>query len=92
MKGKLQQGKDAPWLLDEETGEALVKSKEQIVLYDDAADPINYLGKAPFGSADDAAVWQIRRIDLTTGVVMKAADGNANFDNIWDDRASLTYT
>jgi len=91
MKGKLQQGKDAPWLLDEETGEALVKSKELLVIYDDAADPINYLGKAPFGSATSDPAWQIRRVDLTTGVVMKAADGNANFDKIWDDRASLTY-
>jgi hypothetical protein len=50
------------------------------------------MGIAAIGSATSAAVWQIHRIDTTGGnVSVDYADGNENFDNIWDNRASLTY-
>lgn len=54
-----------------------------------------YIGKAALtGSAvaTSAASWQIKRIDTSTlAMDKKWADGNDSFDNIWDDRASLTY-
>ena len=53
---------------------------------------IIYMGVAAIGSATSAAVWQIHRINTTGGnVSVDYADGNENFDNIWDNRASLTY-
>lgn len=50
-----------------------------------------YVGKAAIGSSDASAVWQIIRYpsaDFSEGLY---ADGDANFDNVWDDRESLTY-
>jgi hypothetical protein len=58
---------------------------------DDTADPVLYLGKSPIGSSTSDPVWQIKKVDTTSGVVITWADGNADFDNIWDNRTSLTY-
>lgn len=49
-----------------------------------------YLGSAVIGSATSAAVWQINKIDTSTGL-QTWSDSNSDFDNIWDNRASLTY-
>ena len=62
-----------------------------IVMLDDLGTT-TYVGKAAPGSSTAAPVWQIQRLH-TVGTVMalQDADGNANFDNVWDDRASLSY-
>ena len=52
---------------------------------------IEYYGKAVIGSATSAAVWQIKKIDNTSGVSITWADSNESFDNIWDSRESLSY-
>lgn len=52
---------------------------------------VTYVGKAPIGSAVGSAVWQIQKIDETTGMVITWADGDSSFNNIWDNRAGLTY-
>jgi hypothetical protein len=53
-----------------------------------------YIGKATIGSATSSAVWQISKLDTSSGLIKTWADGNANFDNIWGDPgdvALLTY-
>lgn len=50
-----------------------------------------YIGKAVIASASSGAVWQVAKLDTSSGLVKTWADGNALFDNIWDNRASLTY-
>ncbi len=50
-----------------------------------------YIGKADIGSSTSASVWQIHKVDETSGNIFLWADGNDNFDNIWDNRTSLTY-
>jgi hypothetical protein len=62
-------------------------------LYVDAGGGVSYLGEAPPGTATSAAKWRIRRI-TTVGndVTIEWADGNGNFDNVWDDRVSLSYS
>lgn len=42
------------------------------------------------GSLTSAAVWQITKLTVATGRVTHA-DGDEEFDNIADNRASLTY-
>ncbi len=49
-----------------------------------------YIGKAPVGSSESSAVWQIAKLDTSSGLT-KTWAGNANFTQIWGDRASLTY-
>lgn len=52
-----------------------------------------YIGKAEIGALPSSAVWQIKRIsDVTTTTITTWADGNDEFDNVWDDRAILTYS
>lgn len=60
--------------------------------YDEVDANTAYLGLAPINSANSAPVWQIKKLDYTTGVDVRWADGNQGFDNVWDNRASLTYT
>lgn len=60
--------------------------------FDGTSSPLLYLGTAQPGTSSSSAAWQIQRIDVTSGVVFAYADGNANFDNVWDNRASLSYS
>lgn len=53
---------------------------------------LTYVGKAAIGSSTAAPVWQIARLDDTSGLVKTWADGNAAFDNIFDNRESLNYS
>lgn len=48
-----------------------------------------YIGLAEAGAATSANSWLIVRIDSNGNQLL--ADGNTNYDNIWDNRASLTY-
>ena len=50
-----------------------------------------YVGEANFAAPSSNPVWRIRRIDTSAGVDVTWADGNSNYDNVWDDHTSLTY-
>ena len=59
---------------------------------DEASATVTYVGKALLGSASSAAVWQIQKITVASTVTsITWADSDADFNNVWDDRASLTY-
>lgn len=57
-------------------------------------DFLIYIGEAVAGSVEGDPVWRIRRatLDGSDNVTTHWADGNVNFDNIWTDRASLSYS
>jgi len=52
---------------------------------------LTYIGKAAIGSATSSAVWQIQKIDETTGMVITWAQTGL-FTAKWDDRTTETYT
>ena len=52
---------------------------------------VTYVGKAAIGAATSGAVWQVKKIDATSGTVITWADTNDDYDNIWDNRESLSY-
>jgi hypothetical protein len=56
------------------------------------SSPYTYIGKAVTGSDEGDAVWQIFRMDETSGLKIEWADGNSNFDNIWSNYAGLSYS
>ena len=60
----------------------------------DKVGTITYIGEADPGSAEGAAVWRISRFDetLDPDVEIKWADGTADFDKVWDNRASYSYS
>ena len=59
---------------------------------DEASATVTYVGEAAAGSATAGAAWRIKRI-TTTGADLSVqwADGDTNFDNVWDNRAGLSY-
>lgn len=59
---------------------------------DEASATVTYVGQAQDGSDIGDPVWQIQRITSSGGATeIEWADGNNDFDNVWDDRSSLTY-
>ena len=67
-------------------------SVSEKLLQVDSVGTTTYLGYADAGSLTSASVWAIKKIDeITNDVSITWADGNTNFDNIWDNRLTLTY-
>ena len=66
--------------------------KLALQLDDTSTANVTYIGKAKIGSATDGAVWQIQKLDETSGLIITWADGNDGYDNIWDNRVSLSYS
>lgn len=65
-------------------------SDNEITYIDEASASVTYVGTAAISSATSSAVWKIKKL-TTSGTVTSIlfADGNANYDNVWDDRASI---
>lgn len=60
---------------------------------DEVSISLTYLGIAKIDSDPSVARWQIRRIQKAgTETVIDWADGDDSFDNIWNDRAILSYS
>ena len=63
------------------------------VRLDEASATVTYVGEGAINSVESNPVWRIRKLTTTGSVLaIQWADGNQNFDNVWTDRASLTYT
>ena len=58
--------------------------------YDEGAT-YTYIGNAVPGTATSSALWRIKRLTNADNTIVWA-DGNANFDNIYDNRATLSYS
>lgn len=58
--------------------------------YDEGAT-YTYVGEAVTGTATASAIWRVKRLTNADNTVVWA-DGDASFDNIWDNRASLSYS
>jgi hypothetical protein len=69
------------------------------LIIDEVNASLIYIGKAMLGATTDSAEWQIFKIEVTTNgtsgekvTTFQYADGDDSFNNIWDDRKSLTYS
>lgn len=56
-------------------------------------DSLLYKGEAIVGSLESEAKWRIRKISFGVDgdITETYADGNSNFDNVWNDRLGLEY-
>lgn len=60
---------------------------------DEASATTTYIGKAVVGSSEASSAWQIQRITVSGTVsTFTYADGDENFNNVWNNRASLSYS
>ena len=76
---------------DGKTKVAVVTEDDGIgLIYEQASSTIIYLGEGLFGALTSEPKWKIKKIDTSSGVVIKSA--SKAFDQIWNDRAGLTYS
>ena len=60
---------------------------------DFVGETVIYHGWAEVGTGTDSALWRLRRVTFTDeDVAVEWADGDVRFDNVWDNRASLSYS
>jgi len=53
---------------------------------------ITYIGESVPGAVTSTASWRIQKVEVVgTLTTIKYAAGGGKFDQIWDNRASLTY-
>lgn len=80
------------------TGDSVVgTTSEEDTMYakqiDFVGETVIYKGEAVPGSLTSASVWRVRKLTLTGDDVAETwADGDSNFDNVWDERVSLSYS
>lgn len=70
-----------------------ITSQRYKTIVDEASASITYVGRALPATLTSAASWQISKFELTGNVLEEqTADGDLAFDNIWDNRAALSYS
>jgi len=69
-----------------------VASFATLLAVDSGDSTISYIGKALAGTATSASSWQIQKLTETANITIEYADGNNDFDNIFDNRESLSYS
>jgi len=78
------------------TGYAPTSSAPYSIRLDDVTTAsVTYVGFASEGSLTSSSCWKIFIIDsreTPITLAIKYANGNSNFTNIFDNRASLTYS
>ena len=81
------------WNLQGNMGEVALTSRVDQV-DPDATPEIIYRGRALPGTLESVASWRIERITIAVDgdVTTVFADGDDLFDNIWNNRASLSYS
>lgn len=75
-----------------QTGDNVALGNTWKKMIDEASASTIYIGLASPGSLVSTTSWQIKRITIAGAITaIEFADGDLNFDNIWNNRASLTY-
>lgn len=61
---------------------------------DQASPTVMYIGNAVAGTSTASSSWRVKKLtfDVNGGFVMQWADGDTSFNNVWNNRASLSYS
>ena len=79
---------------EEEAGNVVVKQSvyEYTTKVDEVDANTTYIGEATPGTATSEAKWRIKKISVSGTVTsISWAGGSRSFDQIWDNRLSLSY-
>ncbi|MFW6219805.1 MAG: hypothetical protein ACOC33_03115 [bacterium] len=72
--------------------QVVVNREEETTRIDEPNENLIYLGFSELDADPSKPVWKIKRIQVVgTETRITYADGNRLYDNIWNDRTSLTY-
>jgi hypothetical protein len=68
-------------------------TSDKTLRVDEASSTVTYIGEAAIGMSESSPFWKVKKLEQS-GSVLKItwADGNEDFDNVWANRASLSYT
>lgn len=68
--------------------------QQYTLLLDEVSATVSYVGEALPGASQSSAVWRIKKLDEsgTPELQVEWADGTSDFDKVWDDRATYTYS
>lgn len=70
-----------------------VRDADEKTIIDEANANTTYIGKAKMGASTSSSDWQIKKLSISGNVTsFLFADGDDDYDNVWDDRASLSYS
>ena len=65
----------------------------EVKIIDSPDSNTTYICKAKLGALSSAAVWQIQKLTVSgTATTFRWADGDDNYDNVADNRTSLSYS
>lgn len=71
----------------------IIDDKQYSTRVDEASATVTYVGQAAIGSAEGDAKWRIKRITVTGAITdIKYAGGTEQFNQIWTNRAALSYS
>lgn len=65
---------------------------QTIIVTHSTVSTTKYVGVSLSGSATSAALWQITRLDTSSGLVVKNAGGVVTYTNVFDNREALSYS
>lgn len=71
-----------------------IAMKQYTLLLDEVSATVSYVGEAVPGALQADPVWRIKKLDESGApeLVITWADGTSDFDKVWDDRATYTYS
>ena len=79
-----------------ESGTINTQDNPYAVQVDDGDVGTTIVGEAVVGGGTDSSIWRMKRIvdsgSAGTETVITWADGNSNFDNVWGNRASESWS
>lgn len=65
----------------------------EAIYVDEFSGSLTYVGWAGVGSNSGSSVWKIQRITVSGSLTSASwADGNPQYDNVWENRAILNYS
>lgn len=71
----------------------VVETGSLITLVDEASATVTYVGYASPGTLEASSTWKIQKITISGSITtVLFAEGDDNFDKVWNDRASYTYS
>jgi hypothetical protein len=68
-----------------------ITKADQLTFVDDTGTYV-YIGNAVPGTGTSVASWKIRRVTTTNPVKVEYAAGSTLYNQVWDNRASLSYS
>jgi hypothetical protein len=68
-------------------------TRQHSVRLDQATSSVLYIGESSFGASESDNCWRIRKFETVGSVsTITYADGNDHYDNVWTNRAALSYS